>query len=266
MGTSPPCRRRTRRHLVSILLWAIVSVSGTPGEGAAQEPAWTARAFVQALSVEDTDDWLQLRQQAARRSPNGRRIAFGVVETRRFGDWDVSLDGSGTLRRGDLHLSLDARVTPEADVLEEARVGARAALSTGELVPSLGYRLHLFPDGPVHTASPRLEWYRGAWLFSGEVRVIRSAVETVNLAGIARVTRRISAGWRVRAGLAAGEEDFRVGRPPRQELRTLTTRSLFGGVEWSHPEGWSVRLDLTGVDSDPRLDRAGGALSLVRSF
>ena len=136
----------------------------------------------------------------------------------------------------------------------------------GELVPSLGYRLRIFADGPVHTVIPRLEWYRGPWLLSGELRLIRSAVETVNVAGIARIARRISSHWRVWIGVAGGEEDFLVGRPPTRRLRTLDTRSLFGGVERTLPGGWSVRLDASGVDSDPRLDRVGGALTVARTF
>lgn len=259
------CRRRTRGRSVLAPLAALALLAG-PAMGAAQEPTWILRAHGRALSVEDRGDWVVLRQQVARTFPDGRRFELGVLETRRFGTWDASLEGGAMLRPGDVSLSLDARVTPGAEILEDALLGARAALPLGELVPSLGYRAQLFPDGPVHTVSSGLEWYRGPWLFSGELRVIRSAVETVNLAGIARVTRRISADGRAWVGLARGEEDFLVGRPPAQELRTLRTQSLFGGLEVSFAPGWSGRLDLMGVDSDPTLDRMGVALTVTRTY
>lgn len=262
MSTPGPIRRRIGAILAVV---AVATLLG-PVPATAQEPGWTARLFLQALSVEDADDWWVLRQQVSRRLPDGRRFEVGIAETRRFGVWDVSLEGRGTLRPGDVYLTLDARYTPGAEILEDAHVGARAALPLGELVPSLGYRLQLFADGTVHTVSPRLEWYRGPWLFSGELRLIRSAVETVNLAGIARVTRRLPDGWSVWAGLAGGEEDFLVGQPPDQRLSTLRTRSLLVGFERDLPGGWALRLDLTGVNSDPRLDRIGGGLTVTRTF
>lgn len=266
MSWARPCRRRARGRVAPTLLALVLALAATPDRAAAQEPAWSARVFVEAFSVEDADDWLALRQQVDGRFSDGRRLELGVVQTRRFGTWDASLEAGTTLRPGDLNLSLDTRLTPAAEILEDLRLGVRAALPMGELVPSVGYRLQLFPEGAVHTASPRLEWYRGRWLLSGELRVIRSAVETVNVAGIARVTRRLGASWRAWVGLAAGEEDFLVGRAPARQLRTLTTRSLSGGAAYGFAPAWTLRVDLTGVDSDPRLDRIGGALTLTRTF
>lgn len=258
--------RCTGRRCAVALLVAVVLLPGPGSRAGAQDVAWTARVSLQALSVRDAGDWLALRQEVGRRYGNGRRLRLGLVETRRFGAWDAGLEAGGTVRAGELYLSLDGGLTPEADVVEDARVGARVALPVGEVVPSVGYRVRLYADGPVHTVSPRLEWYRGPWLLSGELRVTRSAAGTTNPAGIVRVTRRLSSDGRVWLGAAGGEEDFLVGRPPDQRLRTLDTRSLVGGVEWALPADWTVRLDVTGVDSDPRLDRAGGTLTVTRAF
>lgn len=260
------CRRTTRRRLAAVLLGLAAATLPPAAHGSAQEATWTAHVHARALSVEDRGDWTVLRQQLSRSLPDGRRLELGLRQTRRFGTWDASLEAGATLRPGNVYLSLDARYTPGAEIVEDALLGARAALPVGEVVPSVGYRLQLFPDGPVHTLSPRLEWYRGPWLVSGELRVIRSAVETVNFAGIVRVTRRIAPDWSARIGLARGEEDFLVGRPPTQELRTLRTRSLFGGVEHDVSPGWTARVDLTGVDSDPTLDRVGASLTVTRTF
>lgn len=260
-----PPSARTRAAFPALL--SAVAIVLAAGGAPAQETGWTGRLFVQARSVQDSEAWLVLRQQVARGFDGGRRLGLGLVQTRRFGDWDASLEASGTLRPGaGTYLSLEGRVTPEADVLENARAGARVSLPLGEVVPSLGYRAQVFGDGTVHSVSPRLVWYRGPWLFSGELRIIRSAVETVNLAAIARVTRSITDAWSVRLGLARGEEDFLVGRPPGQTLRTLTTRSVFAGVEHDLPGAWSARLDVTGIDTDQRLDRLGGSVALSRSF
>ena len=262
----PAAARRWARTFLPFLLPLLVLLLPAGSGAAAQEAGWTGRLFVQALSVRDAGDWVTLRQEVGRRLQGGRRLRLGLAQTRRFGTWDASAEAGAVLRPGDVYLSLDARITPEARILEDALLGARAALPVGEVGPSVGYRLQLFAEGPVHTVSPRLEWYRGPWLLSGELRLIRSAVETVNVAGIARITRRVSADWRIWIGAAAGEEDFLVGRPPTRRLRTLDTRSLFGGVERALADGWSVRADVTGVDSDPRLDRVGGALTVARAF
>lgn len=247
----------------AVLVLLLVAAPGAD----AQEAGWTGRLFLQAQSVEDREAWVVLRQQAARSFSGGRRLRVGLTQTRRFGDWDASVGASGTLRPGGgTYLSLDGRVTPGADVIDDARFGARVSLPLDEFVPSVGYRLQLFGDDPVHSVSPRLNWYRGPWLFSGEVRVIRSALETTNVAAIGRVTRRISSAWSVRMGVARGEEDFLVGRPPGQSLRTLTSRSVSAGGEHRLPGRWTVRLDVTGVDTDQGIDRLGGSVTVTRAF
>lgn len=248
---------------LALALAALLAADGAT----AQEAGWTGRLFLQAQSVEDRRAWIVLRQQAARSFPGGGFFQAGLTQTRRFGDWDASIGATGTLRPGrGSYLSLDARVTPEADVIEDARFGARFSLPIGELVPSLGYRLQLFGDDRVHSVSPRLDWYRGPWLFSGEVRMIRSALGTTNVAAVGRVTRRISGSWSLRVGLARGEEDFLVGRPPGQSLRTLTSRSLSAGAEHEPGGGWSVRLDLAAIDTDQGIDRLGGSVTVARAF
>lgn len=250
-----------------LLLGLALSALVTADSATAQQAGWRGRLFLRAQSVEDREAWIVLRQQAARGFSGGGLYQVGLTQTRRFGDWDTSVGATGTLRPGgDSYLSLDARVTPEADVVEDVRVGARLSLPLGELAPSLGYRLQLFGDDPVHSVSPRLNWYRGPWILSGEVRVIRSALETTNVAAIGRVTRRISGSWSVRLGLARGQEDFLVGRPPDQSLRTLTSRSLSAGVEHEPGGGWTVRLGLAGIDTDRGLDRLGGSVAVARSF
>lgn len=257
----PPCPAPLSGVVLLLLLFLFAP--GAP----AQESGWTGRLFLQAQSVEDREAWVVLRQQAARSFSRGRLLQVGLTQTRRFGDWDASVGASGTLRPGGgTYLSLDARVTPEADVIEDARFGARLAVPLGELVPSLGYRLQLFGDDPVHSVVPGLSWYRGPWILSGELRLIRSALETTNVAAIGRVTRRISDAWSVRVGVARGEEDFLVGRPPNQGLRTLTSRSLSAGAEHELSGGWTVRLDLAGVDTDQGIDRLGGSVTVARAF
>lgn len=235
--------------------------------GAAQEGPWSARTSARLLVVDDSRDWLALTQEVARLWADGSRVSLGLTQTRRFGIWDVGLDAAATLRPSDrIFLTLRGAVIPDADVLEDVRAAGRVAVPVGRFVPSLGYRFQSFSDGDAHTVSPRLEWYHGPWLLTGEFRMIRSAVETVNVAGIGRIRRRIGEDWQVRIGVAAGDEDFLVGPPADQVLRTLRTRSVFGGVERDVSRAWAVRLDLTAVDSDPRLDRYGGSVSVARSF
>ena len=268
MSRSVPERRPSRerpahRLLLLAPLLLLIAAPGAP----AQESSWTGRLFLQAQAVEDRRAWMVFRQQAARSFSGGEMLQVGLAQTRRFGDWDASVAGNGTLRPGGgTYLSLDARVTPDADVIEDVRLGARMSLPLGELVPSLGYRLQLFGDDEVHSVSPRLDWYRGPWLLSGELRVIRSALETTSVAAIGRVTRRLSDAWSVRLGVARGEEDFLVGRPPNQDLRTLTSRSLSAGAEHELSSRWTVRLDLSGVDTDQGVDRLGGSVTVSRSF
>lgn len=257
----------TRSARLAVPAVLLLLALGSAAEAGAQETGWTGRLLFRALSVEDAGDWLELRQEAARTLRGGGQLRAGVSQTRRFETWDVSAEASASLRVGDrLRLSVDGRVTPGAEVLEETRLGARVSLQSGDVVPSVGYRLQHFDEGPVHTVSPRVVWYRGAWRLSGEIRVIRSALQTVNLAAIGQAARRLGSGWRARVGLAAGEEDFLVVGPSGQDLRTLTTRSAFGGVERDLPAGWSVRLDVTGVESDPTLDRFGSSLTIARAF
>lgn len=253
------------RRAVAAAAFLVLVIAADAAAG--QETGWRATLGFRALAVEDADDWVEIRQEAVRRAGGGRRLRAALVQTRRFGVWDVSLEAGGTLRPHDrVYLTVDGRVTPGAQVLDELRAGTRAAVRLGEVVPSLGYEYRSYGDASVHTGSSRVEWYTGPWLLSWELRVIRSAVETVNLAAIGRVARRLSPDWRAWAGLAAGEEDYRVGRPPAQRLRTLTTRSAFGGAAWTGPAGWSLRVDLSGVESDPRLDRLGASLSVTRRF
>lgn len=261
----PTSARALRAGLFPALLLPAILL-GAPA-APAQDGEWTGRLLFEGHAVSEAGNWLSLGQEAALVREDGTRLGFGAAQTRRFGAWDASLDAGATLRPGGaLYLSLDGRVTPGAQVLEDARIGARASLPLGSLVPSVGYRLQVFDEGAVHTVSPGLEWYAGPWLASGELRVIRSAVETVNFTAIGRLTRRLPGGWRAWIGAAAGEEDFLVGRPPGRELRTLTTRSLTGGAERALGNGWTVRVSATAVDSDPRLDRIGASLTLVRAF
>lgn len=266
----PTVRPRRSAGLVpaALAVLAAAAALAVPGrEARGQERAWTGRVAVQGLSVRDADDWLELRQEVTRRLGDGRQVRLGLVGTRRFGAWDATLAAGATLRPHErVYLDVDGRVTPDADVLEDVRVGARAAVPMGEVVPSLGYEYRSYGGSDVHTVSARTAWYTGPWLLSGELRVIRSAVETVNVAAIGRASRRLSDSWRGWIGLAAGEEDYRVGRPPDQSLRTLTTRSAFAGTEWSGLDPWSVRMDLSGVASDPRLDRIGVSVSVARRF
>lgn len=261
-----PPGRPGLRVLLSGLVGILLSPLGTPAV-LAQDSGWTGRLFLQSQAVEDRESWIVLRKQAARSFSGGGLLQVGLTGTRRFGDWDTSVGASGTLRPGGgTYLSLDARLTPGADVIDDARLGARVSLPVGEIVPSLGYRLQLFGDDAVHSVSPGLNWYRGAWLLSGEVRIIRSALGTTNVAAIGRVTRTITPSWSVRMGVARGEEDFLVGPPPEQSLRTLTSRSLSAGVEHDLSGGWTVRLDLSGVDTDQGIDRLGGSLTVARAF
>lgn len=273
-GDARPARRRTahldprpRRAALACFALLLVTLPSLAVQARAQEADWTGRLLVRGFSVRDADDWLLLRQEASRAFADGTRLRVGLAQTRRFGAWDASAGAGATLRPADrVSLSVDGRVTPAADVLEDARLETRASLQAGPFVPSLGYRVQLYGEGTVHTVSPRVVWYGGPWRLSGEVRVIRSALETVNLAAIGRATRRLSARWSAWLGLASGEEDYLVGAPPTAALRTLTTRSAFGGVERTLTGGWSLRFTLTGIESDPRLDRVGGSVTVARAF
>jgi len=133
-------------------------------------------------------------------------------------------------------------------------------------VPALGYEVKSYPQGAVHQLSPRLDWYEGRWFLRGEARFTRNTFGTINFAGIARAQADIAPDWQAWIGVAAGNEDFLVGAPPIQSVRTLRTRSAYAGAQWTGLPGWTLRLDVVGVHSEPRLSRAGAALSVARSF
>ncbi|HKK07848.1 MAG TPA: hypothetical protein VKA44_03105, partial [Gemmatimonadota bacterium] len=97
-------------------------------------------------------------------------------------------------------------------------------------------------------------------------RFTRNTFGTINAAFIGRAQVGLGSDWQAWAGASAGNEDFLVGPPTNQSVRTLRTRSAFAGVGWSGVPGWDVRLDVVGTHSEPRLSRAGAALSLARSF
>jgi len=80
---------------------------------------------LQALSVSGSQDWLELREAISRLWPRGDRAGGALVETRRFGHWDQSVELRGTLHpRHRLYLELEGRWTPDATILETAMLHA----------------------------------------------------------------------------------------------------------------------------------------------
>jgi YaiO family outer membrane protein len=233
----------------------------------AQQGPWAAQLGFQALSVSGSQSWYELRQAFSRSWSRGDRAGGALVETSRFGRWDQSLELRGTLRpRKRLYVSLQGRWTPHARILERYMLQARVSRPSGHFVPALGYEIKDYPEGPVHQLSPRLDWYGGRWFLRAEARFTRNTFGTINLATIARAQVGLAPDWQAWVGVAVGNEDFLVGPPRDQSVRTLRTRSAYAGAQWTGLPGWTVRLDVVGVHSEPRLSRAGASLSLGRSF
>lgn len=260
-------RRATPARPAALLVLLCAAVPLRPGPVRGQDAPWSATLTAGWLSVSDAGDWSRIEESVARRWPRGDRLSGSVIHTRRFGRWDHGLGLGGTLHPDPrLYLTGSATVTPGAEIREEALLHAEVAFVAGPFVPSLAYEYRSYDQGPVHQVAPALTWYRGRWSVRGEVRVVRNDVGTVNLAGIARARLDVNEAWSAWLGASAGNEDFLVGPPGAQELRTLRTRSAVSGASWSGLPGWTLRLDVTAVDSDPRLSRAGATLSVVRSF
>jgi YaiO family outer membrane protein len=258
---------RSTRSVLAVLATALAVPALLPGAARAQQGTWVAQLDFQGLSVSGSQDWFELRQGVSRLWSRGDRAGGALVETDRFGRWDQSLELQGTLHPRDrLYVSLQGRWTPDARILERYMLHATVSRPSGHFVPALGYEIKDYPQGPVHQLSPRLDWYGGRWFLRGEARFTRNTFGTINLAAIARAQAGLAPDWQAWVGVAVGNEDFLVGPPGNQSVRTLRTRSAYAGAQWTGLPGWTVRIDVVGVHSEPRLSRAGASLSLSRSF
>jgi YaiO family outer membrane protein len=257
----------TRPARLALVVFALSTSALVPLSARAQQGPWVAQVGFQALSVSRSQDWYELRQDISRLWGRGDRAGGALVETSRFGHWDESLELRGTLHPVErLYVSLQGRWTPDGRILERYMLHATVSMPSGHFVPALGYEIKDYTEGPVHQVSPRLDWYRGRWFLRGEARFTRNTFGTVNVAAIGRAQTALAPDWQAWVGVALGNEDFLVGPPGDQSVRTLRTRSAYAGAQWTGVPGWTVRLDVVGVHSEPRLSRAGVSLSLSRSF
>lgn len=246
---------------------ALAASASLPGAVRAQQEPWTGQFGFEALSVSGSQDWYELREGVSRLWSRGDRAGGTLVQTRRFGHWDQSLELRGTLHPRDrLYVSLQGRWTPDAQIVERYLLHAAVSVRSGRFVPALSYEIRDYAQGPVHQLGPRLDWYGGRWFLRGEARFTRNTFGTINLAAVARAQVGVAPDWQAWVGVAAGNEDFLVGPPSSQSVRTLRTRSAYAGAQWTGLPGWTVRLDIVGVHSEPRLSRAGASLSLARAF
>lgn len=245
-----------------------LALAGAATSGLAAQPAgWRATAGLGAWSVADADDWWEVSARAERRWGDGSRLGLGTASWRRFGTWDHSLEVDGAWRAGD-RVWLDGRVlvTPAAEVREELALRVGGSLSLPPFAVGIGYRVQEYAAGPNHSLVPHVEWYHGDLVVLARAWATRTLHDTFVGAALGRATLRVTDRLELWAGAAAGEEDFVVGSGAGREVRTLESRTLLLGGRVRMPGGWSVRWDLTGTASDPRLDRAGGAVQVGRAF
>lgn len=257
-------RPRSAAGLLLLVLAALgAGTTGLP----AQSPGWRATAGVGAWSVADAETWWELSARAERRWADGSRLGLATVAWRRFGARDHSLEVDGAWRAGE-RVWLDGRmlVTPAAEIREEAALEVGGTWSLAPFAVGLDYRVREFPAGTDHSLIPQVEWYGGDLFVLARGWVTRTLHDTYIGAVLGRAALRVTDRLEVWAGAALGEEDFVVGSGRAREVRTLVSRTLLLGGEMRVAEGWSIRGDLTGTASEPRLDRLGGAIAVGRSF
>lgn len=239
-----------------------------PSALSAQQPAeWSVAASVGAWGVEDAPDWLELTERAERVHADGSRIGLEVASWRRFGEWDHAVEASGTLRASeDLWLHARGLVTPGARIREEGagQVGASVALRPFSV--GLSYQVRSFEEGTEHALLPEVTWYGGATTVFVRGWLMHTTADSRAGAGMFRVTHRVSDRVRLMWGGALGDEDFVVESAGGREVRTIRSETLLLGGIWDPVPDWTLRLDLAATDTDARLDRAGGTLTIRRSL
>lgn len=249
------------------LLLAVAALGAATTGLPAQAPGWRTSAGFGAWSVADAEAWWELSTRAERRWADGSRVGLGTVAWRRFGSWDHSLEADGVWRAGE-RLWIDGRVlvTPAAEIREEAALQVGGSWSLRPFAVGLGYRVQEFPAGTNHTVIPRAEWYHGDLFVLARGWVTRTLHDTYIGAAFGRAAVRVTDRLELWAGAAVGEEDFVVGSGGAREVRTLVSRTLLLGGEVRLAGRWSVRWDLTGTASEPRLDRLGAVIHVDRTF
>lgn len=250
------------------VLFLALALLGAGTSGLAAQPAdWRATTGFGAWSVEDADDWWEISTRTEGRWGDGSRLGLGTVSWRRFGSWDHSLEVDGVWRAAE-RVWLDGRmlVTPGAEIREEVAFQVGGSVSLPPFAMGLGYRVQEFAGGPNHTLIPRLEWYHGDLFVLVRGWATRTLHDTFTGAVLGRAALRLTDRLELWAGAAGGEEDFVVGSGAGRQVRTLDSRTLLLGGRVRVAGGWSVRWDLDGTASDPRLDRLGGVIQVERSF
>lgn len=243
------------------LAWA----AAAPALGAQSLRLATWAAFD---GVTRSQDWSAYGAQLAWASTAGHKLWANVEWIGRFGERDGAQKIGGVLHpaaRWWISLEAGTALRPELAPKNSWELDLTALVS-GRASLSLAYRRQNYVPGPVDVVMPHatLQIAQLSW----EVRLFlaRNPSARTDAAFLIRATAplgRRAAGW---LGAGAGRESYLVGAPPVQAVRSLKTVTGTAGVRYNAGRGFTLRGDVTVVESDPVLSRRGVALGVERSF
>jgi len=238
--------------------------------GPAALPAQTLRvaSWGSYEGVTGSADWSTAGAQLTIATTPGHRVWAAAERLSRFGANDVTERIGGVLHpapRWWITLEAGTALQPafmpkntwEADV---------TALATRRGSVGLGYRRWNYVVGPVNVVMPHFSVQTRTVSWDVRVSLSRNPSRRTDAAFYVRATTPLTsrvAGW-VLGG--AGRESYLVGAGPTSQVRSLDTVTGAAGVRCSVGNGFTLRLDVSVINSRPVLSRRGAGFGLERQF
>ena len=219
-------------------------------------------------AVTASDDWTAYGAQLTWANANGHAVWGNVELVSRFGLHDGTEKIGGVLHpapRWWFTLEAGTALGPEVVPKNSWELDA-TALATRHASPGLSYRRQNYVPGPVDMVIPHVLLQLGKLTWDARVFLSRNPSDRTDGAFLLRVTAPLSrraAGW---IGGAAGRESYLVGAPPAQAVRSLRTVTGIAGVRVNLAHGFTVRIDVTVINSKPVLSRRGISLGAERQL
>ena len=218
--------------------------------------------------VTGSADWSTAGAQLTLATTPGHRMWAAAERSSRFGANDITERIGGVLHpapRWWITLETGTALQPafmpkntwEADV---------TALATRRGSVGLAYRRWNYVVGPVNVVMPHFSVQIRAVTWDVRVSLSRNPSQRTDAAFYVRATTPLSP--RVAAWLlgGAGRESYLVGTAPASQVRSLDTVTGAAGLRCSMGNGFTLRLDVSVINSRPVLSRRGAGLGLERQF